>query len=71
MTFTATSSCQEIASETQCQYTGEASGTPAVYAGFTAGEILNSLLIFMLLLGAFTAFIVFKFSGIRIKGKNQ
>ena len=45
----------------------EATTTPTISGGFTHGEIVISLLLFLILIGGFLAFILINFLGFKIK----
>ena len=45
----------------------QASTTPAIYGGFTAGEVILSLFIFWIFCVLTLQFIVFKFLGVRVR----
>jgi hypothetical protein len=67
---TSTSNCfSGEATTTICEtsYNLVSSSTPVVFNGFTSGEIVNSVLLFMIFLGIILNIIVAKFMGQKIQ----
>jgi len=63
-----TSSTEQMAfASSSCELANPTSSVPAVYNGFTNGEIIISLFLFLMFMGLLFQFFIWIFFGVRVK----